>query len=32
MDEAVVESSIGNSYEAPRTRRRAAVEASIRKS
>ena len=32
MDEPVAESSIGNSYEAPRTRRRAAIEASIKKS
>ena len=31
MDEPVAESSIGNSYEAPRTRRRAAIEASIKK-
>ena len=29
MDEPVAESSIGNSYKAPRTCRRAAVEASI---
>ena len=32
MDEPVAESSIGNSYEAPRTGRRAAIEASIKKS
>ena len=32
MDEPVAESSIGNSYEAPRTRRRATIEASIKKS
>ena len=31
MDESVAESSIGNSYEARRTRRRAAIEASIKK-
>ena len=31
MDEPVAESSIGNSYEAPRTRRHAAIEASIKK-
>ena len=31
MDEPVAESSIGNLYEAPRTRRRAAIEASIKK-
>ena len=31
MDEPVAESSIENSYEAPRTRRRAAIEASIKK-
>ena len=30
MDEPVAESSIGNSYEAPRTRRRAVIEASIK--
>ena len=32
MDEPVAESSVGNSYEAPITRRRAAIEASIKKS
>ena len=32
MNEPVAESSIGNSYEAPRTGRRAAIEASIKKS
>ena len=32
MDEPVAESSIGNSYEAPRTGRRAAIEASIKTS
>ena len=32
MDEPVAESSIGNSYEAPRMRRRAAIKASIKKS
>ena len=32
MDEPVAESSIGNSYEALRTSRRAAIEASIKKS
>ena len=32
MDEPVAESSIGNSYEAPRTGRQAAIEASIKKS
>ena len=32
MDEPVAESSIGNSYETPRTGRRAAIEASIKKS
>ena len=32
MDEPAAESSIGNSYEAPRTGRRAAIEASIKKS
>ena len=32
MDEPVAESSVGNSYEAPRTHRRAAIEASIKKS
>ena len=31
MDAPVAESSIGNSYEAPRTRRRAAVQTSIKK-
>ena len=31
MDEPVAESSIGNSYKAPRTRRSAAIEASIKK-
>ena len=31
MDEPVAESSIGNSYEAPRTRRPATIEASIKK-
>ena len=31
MDEPVAESSIENSYEAPRTRRCAAIEASIKK-
>ena len=31
MDEPVAESSMGNSYEAPSTRRRAAIEASIKK-
>ena len=31
MDEPVAESSIANSYEAPRTRRRAAIEAFIKK-
>ena len=31
MDEPVAESSIGNSYEAPRMHRRTAVEASIKK-
>ena len=31
MDEPVSKSSIENSYEAPRTRRRAAIEASIKK-
>ena len=30
MDEPVAESSIGNSYEAPRMRRCAAIEASIK--
>ena len=30
MDEPVAESSIGNSYEASRTGRRAAIEASIK--
>ena len=30
MDESVAESSIGNSYEAPRTHRRATIEASIK--
>ena len=30
MDEPVAESSIGNSYEASRTRRRATIEASIK--
>ena len=32
MDEPAAESSIGNSYEAPRMRRRPAIEASIKKS
>ena len=32
MDEPVAESSVGNSYEAPRTGKRAAIEASIKKS
>ena len=32
MDEPVAESSIGNSYEAPRTRRRATFDASIENS
>ena len=32
MDEPVAESSTGNSIEAPRTGRRAAIEASIKKS
>ena len=31
MNEPVAESSVGNSYEAPRTGRRAAIEASIKK-
>ena len=31
MDEPVAESSIGNSYKAPRTRRRVATDASIKK-
>ena len=31
MDDPVAESFIGNSCEAPRTRRRATVEASIKK-
>ena len=31
MDEPVAESFIGNSYETQRTRRRAAIEASIKK-
>ena len=31
MDQPVAESFIGNSCEAPRTRRRAAIEASIKK-
>ena len=30
MGEPITESCIGNSYEAPRTRRRAAIEASIK--
>ena len=32
IDEPIAESSIGNSYEAPRTRRCAAIKASIKKS
>ena len=31
MDEPVAEKSVGNSYEAPRTRRLEAIEASIKK-
>ena len=31
MDEPVAESSVGNSYEAPSTRRRAAIEAFTKK-
>ena len=31
MDEPIAESSIGNSHEAPRMRRRAAIEAFVKK-